>query len=381
MLFDYSFAMQSICPLKERCGSCSWSHIPYEKQLEQKLADINGSFKLKNLSYKCERIFASPKTEHYRNRMDFVIDFEGRVGLREKGKWWRVIDGHPCFLADEQIESLFFQARHWVQHSGLSYYDRKSHVGFLRYVVIRSSTQGHTLVNVVTSAGSDTEKEFLRNSFTLAFPVGTTCVHSINTTNADVSFGEKVYVLSGTGMIEERIGGLRYGISPNAFFQTNPHAAQQLLNTVRKFCGDVCEKQVLDLYCGTGFFSLALAKQAQHVTGIEVVEDAIADAKRNAELNNVRIDFIAASTESYDWFIYDADVILLDPPRSGLHDRVLAEILRIQPKEIVYVSCNPKNFAREMIQLQTCYHVDDLQAIDLFPHTPHVELVSKLTKK
>ena len=116
--------MRSDCPNKERCGSCSWSHIPYAKQLQQKLSDINGSFRLKQLDTEVREIVASPKTDHYRNRMDFVIDFEGRVGMREKGKWWRVIDGHTCFLGMERIEELFSAVRAWAQSAGLSFYDR-----------------------------------------------------------------------------------------------------------------------------------------------------------------------------------------------------------------------------------------------------------------
>ena len=124
------------CPNPDVCGSCRWSHIPYDKQLKQKLSDINGSFALKELDLQCETIIPSPKTDHYRNRMDFVIDFEGRVGMREKGKWWRVIDDHTCFLADKKIDDLFSHVRTWTPTAGLSFFDRKAHTGLLRYAVI-----------------------------------------------------------------------------------------------------------------------------------------------------------------------------------------------------------------------------------------------------
>ena len=370
--------MSSRCPKKELCGSCSWSHIPYEKQLDQKLSDIHGSFRLKKLDLHCSEILPSVKTEHYRNRMDFVINFEGKVGLREKGKWWSVIDNHPCFLADERIENLFYRVRDWVQSSGLSYYDRKSHEGLLRYAVIRSTTIGQTMINLVTSvptASDDVEK--IRE---LASEC-TTLIHSINSTITDISFGDEVRVLSGPGCIEETIAGQQYRISPNAFFQTNSFTASLLLNTVSDFCGDLSDKTLLDLYCGTGFFSIALSAKTKKTIGIELNADAIADAHINAQINHVQVEYVAAPTEDYDWSIHNADVVILDPPRSGMHDRALADLLRIQPKELVYVSCNPKNFAREMQQLQDVYRVEQIKAIDMFPHTPHVELVSRLVKK
>ncbi len=370
------------CPNKEQCGSCGWSHIPYEKQLQQKLSDINGSFALKNLSRRCEEIIPSPKIDHYRNRMDFAIDFEGRVGLREKGKWWRVIDGHTCFLADEQIEKLFIEVREWVKQSGLSFYDRKSHVGLLRAAVIRATSLGQTMVNIVTSGGDLTPSEV-----TIPSEV-TSLIHSINHTDADVSFGDEVRVMAGQSFIEEQINGIKYHISPNAFFQTNSFAAPILLNTVTEFCGDLSDKILLDLYCGTGFFSVALAAKTKRTVGVELNAEAIADARVNAQLNGLtpstssgdQIAFHVAQTESYDWSVHHPDVVILDPPRSGMHDRALADLLRIRPHTIVYVSCNPKNFAREMVQLQQVYRVEAMKAIDMFPHTPHVELVTKLVR-
>ena len=374
--------MSTPCPHEDVCGSCSWAHIPYEKQLKQKLSDINGSFGLKKLPPWCETILPSPVTEHYRNRMDFVIDFEGRVGMREKGKWWRVVDGNSCFLADEQIDTLFMQVRDWVKQSGLSYYDRKAHTGLLRYAVIRSTTLGQTMVNLVTSAMPDDEAiNFVRSDKIVSTPFHpTTFIWSQNSTITDVSFGDKLETISGPGYIEEEVLGSRYRISPNAFFQTNPHGAALLLQTVEEFCGDLSGKTLLDLYCGSGFFSVALANRATRTIGVEMVQEAIDDARVNARLNNVNIEFHDAKTEEFDWTQFGADVVILDPPRSGMHDKALADILANPPKEIVYVSCNFKNFAREMVQLQNIYRVDGMRAIDLFPHTPHVELVTRLVR-
>ena len=373
--------MSSPCPHKDVCGSCSWAHIPYEKQLKQKISDINGSFALKKLNLRCETILPSPTTEHYRNRMDFVIDFEGRVGMREKGKWWCVVDGNSCFLADEKIDALFVAVRDWVKQSGMSFYDRKAHTGLLRYAVIRSTTLGETMINIVTSTPDDEDET--RAALTLAAkalsPI--TFIWSQNSTITDVSSGDKLETLLGPGYIEEKIRGHRYRISPNAFFQTNSRGAEVLLDTVEEFCGDLSGKTLLDLYCGSGFFSVALGPQASRTIGVEMAPEAIADARENAGLNHVNVEYHDAKTEDLDWRQFGADVVILDPPRSGLHDKALADILANPPKEIVYVSCNFKNFAREMVQLRKIYRTDGMRAIDLFPHTPHVELVTKLIRK
>lgn len=376
--------MKNTCGNKELCGSCGWSHIPYEKQLTQKLSDINGSFKIKELDLVCSEILPSPKIDHYRNRMDFVIDFQGKVGLREKGKWWRVIDNHPCFLGDEQIEQLFYTVREWSINAGLSYFDRKAHTGFLRYAVIRATTKGESMITIVTSAPLDeTEKQMAQQAFAqlqnLAHP--TTLIWSVNHTVSDISFGDDLRVISGQGFIEENINGFTYRITPNAFFQTNSHGASLLLSTVQEFAGDLSHKTLLDLYCGSGFFSIALAKGTKRTIGVELNADAIKDAKVNAEINGVEVEYYDAKTEEYDWMNIHADTVILDPPRSGMHDSALQDVIKALPKTIIYISCNYKNFAREMVLLQEFYTITQMKAIDMFPHTPHVELVAKLERK
>ncbi len=387
-----------LCPRPDACGSCGWSHIPYDKQLKQKVSDIEGSFALKELPYTVSEILPSPKTAFYRNRMDFVIDWQGNVGLREKGKWWKVIDNHPCFLADERINALFVRCRDWAKTCGLSFYDRKANVGILRYAVIRSTTLGQTMVTIVTSAPADAvEKETILAALQQLIDPScqrqagvdtqlspTTLIWAINHTVTDVSHGGENIVLHGAGYIEEEISGTRYRISPNAFFQTNPHAAPLLLKTVADFLGDLSGKTFLDLYCGTGFFSLALAGKAKKTIGVELVEDAIQDAQANAELNGIadKVTYLAQPTEHVDWLSYNADVVLLDPPRAGLHPSTLEELTREnRPEHVVYVSCNYKNLARELVTLKDFYDVTEIKAVDMFPHTPHVEVIANLVKK
>ncbi len=376
--------METLCPNKEICGSCKWSHIPYNDQLKQKLADINGSFAIKKVDLECTEIIGAPVTSHYRNRMDFVIDFEGRMGMRQKGKWWRVIDDHTCFISDKKIEAHFKTVRQWTQNTGLTYFDRKGHHGFLRYAVIRSTSLGETMITIVTSTPADTaEKTLAREQLQILAKEtkATTVIWSINSTISDVSFGETLETISGEGYIKEKINGFHYHITPNAFFQTNPEGAAILMDTVKEFAGDISGKTIMDLYCGSGFFAIKKAKKAKKVVGVEIIPEAIVDAKVNAKINGLDIEWHDKKTEEFNWMKTNADIVILDPPRSGMHDKALADVIAALPKEIIYISCSYKNFAREMIQLKEHYDVIKMRAIDMFPHTPHVEMITKLKKK
>ena len=372
------------CPNKSICGSCGWSHIPYKKQLEQKLSDINGTFALKDLQEKVTNIIPSPVTAHYRNRMDFVINFEGLVGLREKGKWWRVIDNHPCFLADEKIEVLFHQVREWTHTANLSFFDRKAISGLLRYAVIRSTSTGEAMINIVTSVPVNQEEDTRAHEALERLAKecnATTLLWSINDTPSDVSHGGDVRIISGPGFLTEEINECVYRITPNAFFQTNLYGAPVLQQTVVDLARKTGAKNAVDLYCGSGFFSIPLANAGLQIYGAEMVEEAIHDARINAELNNASIEFEASKIEDLEWTKHHPELVIVDPPRIGLHEKVIADILHEQPPHLIYISCNYKSFAREFVILRETYDLKDIVAIDMFPHTPHVELICYLHRK
>lgn len=374
--------MTNLCPNKDICGSCGWSDIAYAQQLEQKVAAINQSFQDHKLDFACNEILPSPKTNHYRNRMDFIIDFEGRVGLRQKGKWWRVIDNHTCFIADEKIEQLYHQVREWTQTAGLSFYDRKSHIGLLRYAVIRTTTTGESMIIIVTSqptnaSESDNAKKQFTELATISNP--TTLVWSINKTQTDVSFGDQLLTITGAGYIIENISGIKYRITPNSFFQTNPAAAKIMLDVVTEFAVNFQPNRILDLYCGSGFFTIPLSRLTSHAVGVEIIKDAINDALYNNELNTTSAEFTHIPSEEFSWLATRPDLVLVDPPRIGLHSKVIDQIQINKPQSIIYVSCNPKNFTRDLDLLKGHYTLEKSIAIDMFPHTQHVELVSLLT--
>lgn len=371
--------MTSPCPNPTLCGSCSLSHLPYEQQLAQKLSEIQTAL---GDRAQCETIIPSPKTERYRNRMDFVIDFKGSVGLRQKGKWWSVIDGHCCFLGDAPIESRFEKLRTWAQHCGLSFFDRKKHHGLLRYGVIRCTLAGEAMVTIVTSAPSSPEEELsarkaIEELGTIVQP--RTLIWSINHTTGDVSFGDEDRVMLGDGVLIEEISGTKFRVSPHAFFQTNSYASPLLVEEVAKCLPDLNGKKFLDLYCGTGFFALTVGKLAKEIVGVELNTQAVVDARANATLNNIPAQFFDAKTESHSWAAHNAEVVLVDPPRSGLHPDALKDIMANKPKKLIYVSCNFPRFADECKTLKELYQIDRCVAVDMFPHTPHVELVTSLS--
>jgi 23S rRNA (uracil1939-C5)-methyltransferase len=205
---------------------------------------------------------------------------------------------------------------------------------------------------------------------------------AINHTINDVSSGDELRIIHGPGYIEEKIGDYIYKISPHSFFQTNSWASPLLIDTAREFLNLAPKpKLLLDLYCGSGFFSIALSSIAEKTIGVEIVPEMIEDARTNALRNEVTVDFVSGAAEAVPWHKHGADTIILDPPRSGLHDDAIKQLLENSPKTILYISCNYKSFAREMAILKDSYEVVKMRAIDMFPHTPHVELVSLLIKR
>jgi 23S rRNA (uracil1939-C5)-methyltransferase len=371
------------CPNKEVCGSCSWSNTPYVDQLQQKRNLVNQLIAEAGLPYRVEEIVPSPRTHHYRNRMDFVIDFEGRVGLRQKGKWWRVIDDHHCFISDEQIEVTFDLVRTWVRESGLSYFDRKRHTGLLRFALIRSSVLGETLVDIITSVPQEEEKQSLLLSLAQLAQQSqiSTLVWSSNSSVADVSHGEIQAVVKGSGFLHEEILGVKYRISPHSFFQTNSHTAAILVTTIRGWIKQSATKSLLDLYCGTGFFAVSFAADCERVYGVEAFAEAIVDARFNAEANGRDIQFEVCASERFDWSRFKAEAVIVDPPRGGMDEKVTEELLRARPPRIFYVSCNYKHFVKDLSRLHPHYEMRQQLLVDQFPHTPHVELLAWLERR
>jgi len=375
-----------LCDRKDSCGSCGWSDIPYEQQLQNKLVAINEAAEKSKVPLSCTQIIPSVLTSHYRNRMDYVINYKGEFGLREKGKWWKVLDNHTCFLPDSKIIDLFHKVYPWVKNSDLSYFDRKTCEGLLRYIVFRTTSLGETMVIVLTSTPkTEEEKEKVKKALTnLATDLTvTSLIWSHTSSNSDISYGETCEVIFGTEYIQETINGYTYIIRPNSFFQTNSLTSgllqKHVLSSVDSFALTQ-DATILDLYCGSGFFTIPIAKKYSRTLGIELVESAINDANENARLNNLNIEFICSPTEHIDLTSYNSDFLLVDPPRAGLHPKVIQNILAKPPKYLIYVSCKYERFISELNVLKEKFSVVDCKAIDMFPHTPHVEVVTTLVR-
>jgi 23S rRNA (uracil-5-)-methyltransferase RumA len=315
--------------------------------------------------------------------MDFVIDFEGRVGLRQRGKWWRVVDNHHCFIAAQAIERAFATIREWVRGAGISFFDRKRHTGLLRFALVRCNSQGEVLVNLITSVPTPEELPPLTEGLEQLSesPDINTLVWSTNHTIADVSFGEVKHVFKGEGYLEEVVRGLRYRVSPHAFFQPNLFTAPLLLEQLQAWTAESAPKVLLDLFCGTGFFALGVEKSCHHIVGVELSPEAVVDAKQNAALNESTAQFFHAPSERFDWGVYGAEAVIVDPPRGGMQPQVVESLLTNAPRSIFYVSCNYKHFANDAARLTEKYSIRAQVLLDQFPHTPHVELLCWFERK
>ena len=438
-----------LCKFKDQCGSCRLSDLDYTQQLELKEQRFIEKFpELKDKFI----IEPSPKLTHYRNRMDYAIGYGSNsgcaVGLRAYRKWYKIIDGHTCFLAMEPIEQAFEMVREWVHLIGyrpdsndlkrtgavglqdmqgkggsflvkkdleggnkeaaglfksvahqprLPCFDRKKYRGFLRYAVIRANRAGDVLVTILTSPVSSefgtfskgdvlAAFELLDSKLKAAFGQKYSLVWAVNSSKSDVSFGTVKKVFALDGFITENFSvaedKVTYKITPLDFFQTNPFAAEILLNRVVE---GIDSERVLDLYAGSGFFSIALAKLKKHVTAVEISQELIRAGKENAKLNGVEINFVHSPVEKVEMLpdLWKDSTVIVDPPRAGLHPRVVRLLKTAGPENIVYVSCKYQRFWEEFYKLglSRSYTIDKVWSIDQFPQTPHLEVVFWLKRR
>ncbi|MCC7357419.1 23S rRNA (uracil(1939)-C(5))-methyltransferase RlmD [Candidatus Uhrbacteria bacterium] len=372
------------CPHAGTCGGCLWQHLKYDAQLILKRDMINRAFEGAGHKERVDDVMPSPIQFHHRNRMDYAIGWNGEIGLKEHDSWNRYVDLQTCLLLAEGVGEILQAVREWMQANDLQPWDAKFHHGDIRYVVFRDgkNTNQRMLIVVVKDATRITEE--MRSSLLNVLDLRCTTLllgeqHSIT----DLSYAQTFYPLKGDVYLEEVVNDVRYRIHPNSFFQTNTTMAAVLQNAVLDLI-DTNTKHVLDLYCGLGFFGIALAKRFPElqVHGHELDAEAITLAEFNAKKNGVaeRTSFTAGPSEDLSWAEREADLIILDPPRAGLHPKVIKTLLTKLPERIIYISCNYKRFVEELKLLQGAYRIKTLQAFDLFPHSPHVEVVISLEK-
>ncbi|MBN1531782.1 MAG: 23S rRNA (uracil(1939)-C(5))-methyltransferase RlmD [Spirochaetes bacterium] len=355
------------CPHFGECGGCLFQDVPYENQLLLKREYCNGI--LAGLGG-VDRIVAS-EPYRYRNRMDMVTAF-GRVGLRRAGRYRDVVDVTTCPLMQARSDELFKALRGPVLET--EGYDYLAHRGYLRYIVLRQAMfTGQLMVSFVVAA-----RENRLEGVVDAAAGGVDSVSLLfNDGLADTSFGEPFATIK-EGWIEERFESIRFRITPNSFFQSNSAVALAMYRRIR----DSVEGRVLDLYSGVGSISLFVAERALRVTGVEMVREAVECALANRDLNGIaNAEFICADARAYlrerqD----DFDTVIFDPPRSGMHPKMLRYLNDSGPRAMIYMSCNPSAFAAELRSLDR-YSLQWIEAYDMFPQTPHLETLALLMRR
>ncbi|MBM3204415.1 23S rRNA (uracil(1939)-C(5))-methyltransferase RlmD [Candidatus Uhrbacteria bacterium] len=370
--------IEPACPHAGVCGGCLWQHLRYETQQQLKRDAVNLALKEAGHAEQITSIVPCPDPFYYRNRMDYTMGWKGEVGLKKKGSWNHYVDLTTCLLLDKETPNTLEQVRALMQECHVPPWDVKFHRGLMRYCVIRcGKNTGERMVTLVVKDLSAITHYSLRITERLA-PLCTTLYLGENPEITDLSICKTFQLLHGPKYLTEEVNGIRYHIHPNSFFQTNTVMAGELQKTVLAFAGT--PRSLLDLYCGLGFFAIATAKQGSMVRGYELDAQAIELAKINAALNGVadRTNFEAGAIEKLLPIISSDETVIIDPPRSGLHPKVLDTLLTAKPKTIVYVSCKYQTFVKELTQFKSLYRVEKMEALDLFPQTPHVELVTKL---
>ncbi|MBQ9767341.1 MAG: 23S rRNA (uracil(1939)-C(5))-methyltransferase RlmD [Lachnospiraceae bacterium] len=398
------------CDLFGSCGGCAYQSLPYEAQLALKEEQIRRLMDaVITEPYEFIPIRRSPQPEHYRNKMEFSFGNEYKdgplsLGLHKKGSFYDILTTDACQIVHEDYNLILRAVLALAKETGLAHFHKITHKGYFRHLVIRRGQKtGEILVNLVTSSDTETyiadgQTEGARTVFDeaaffkklsetlLALPIEgkfAGILHSRNNSLADVVISEETTVLYGTDHFYEELLGLRFRITPFSFFQTNSLGAEVLYSTAREFIGEVDGKLVFDLYSGTGTIAQMVASVARKVIGVEIVEEAVEAAKENAKANGLtNCEFIAGDVlKMLDTIEERPDLIILDPPRDGIHPKALDKIIAYGVDHLVYISCKPTSLQRDLVTLQEKgYRVVKVCPVDEFPMTAHTETVCLLSK-
>ncbi|HHX62643.1 MAG TPA: 23S rRNA (uracil(1939)-C(5))-methyltransferase RlmD [Epulopiscium sp.] len=374
----------------EKCGGCALQNLSHADQLIRKENQVKELFEEANITgHIWKDIKASPETYAYRNKMEFSFGDEYKegplaLGMHKKGGRFDIITVDGCHIVDSDFSKILRHVLDYCTQAGLTFYHKMSHIGYLRYLVVRKSkTTGEILINLVTSTqvpyNWSEMVEQLVNLELLGKISG--FIHTTSDNVADAVKPEGVELLFGKDFITEEILGLKFKISPYSFFQTNTLGSEVLYNTVIEMARDIDKKTVFDLYSGTGTIAQIMSSAAKEVYGIEIVEEAVEAAVENAKLNELdNCHFIAGDVlKKIDELKGKPDLIILDPPREGIHPKAIGKIIDFGAPEIVYVSCKPSSLVRDLqVMIEGGYVVKEVQCVDMFVHTHHVETVVRI---
>ncbi|SNS74090.1 23S rRNA m(5)U-1939 methyltransferase [Anaerovirgula multivorans] len=393
ILEDSPLENQETCQHFGKCGGCFQQAIAYEKQLELKENQVKRLFDEVNIKdYQWLEIEGSPEAFDYRNKMEFSFGDEEKggpltLGMHKRGRHYDIVTVDACRIMDEDFRKLLSHILEYFSKKNVSYYNSRRHEGYLRHLVIRKARfTEEIMINLVTTTQSKVDLKDLTEDLLKLDLQGNIVgfLHTFNDNLADVVQSDETHILFGRDYIIERLLGLQFKISAFSFFQTNSQGAEKLYSIVRDFVGNAQNQIVFDLYCGTGTIGQIVAPNAEKVIGIEIVEDAVKAARENATLNQLHnCTFIVGDVkEEVRKLTEKPDIIIIDPPRAGIHPQALKDIISFNADKIIYVSCNPKTMVRDLTELEASgYKVGKVKCMDMFPHTPHVEICVHLSKK
>ncbi|MFC2096396.1 23S rRNA (uracil(1939)-C(5))-methyltransferase RlmD [Bacteroidota bacterium] len=388
------------------CGGCKWQSLPYEEQLKYKHQQVIDNLEriAKVELPKVEYILPSENTTYYRNKLEYTfsnnrwltkeeintedkLERSNALGFHVPKIWDKIVNINNCYLQKEPSNSIRLEIKKFADENSLSYFDLRKQEGFLRNLIIRSSSTNGLMVIVVFFYDDQELIKSLLNHISDKFPEISSLMYIVNSKANDSISDQDVIPYKGKDHIFEQMEDLKFKIGPKSFYQTNSEQAYNLYCKSRDFAGLTGNETVYDLYTGTGTIANFVAKDAKKVVGIEYIPEAIEDAKVNSEINNVsNTSFFAGDmkdllTSSFIEKHGTPDVIITDPPRAGMHKDVIETILQANPQKIVYVSCNPATQARDINLLDEKYKVTRVQPVDMFPHTYHVENIALLERK
>ncbi len=386
------YRVESDCATYQRCGGCGLRHIQYEETLKMKQNAVQ-SLVNKTLKDKIEvqPVLGMQNPYHYRNKAQYPIgtDKKGQPVMGVfANRTHEIIPIHTCFIQNQKTEEIAKFIFNYIVKNKISIYDEKTGKGLMRHMVTKIGIKTNEIMCILVINGKEIpkEKELVAEVIN-HFPEVKTIVKNINAKNTNVILGKENINLYGKGYIEDRLGEYTFKISPLSFYQVNPIQAERLYQIGIEMAEITKHDTVFDLYCGIGTISLFMSKYARKVYGIEIVEEAIDMAKENAKLNQVNnVEFIAGDVEeTLDKLIHIEkiipDIVMVDPPRKGLDNKSIENILSIKPKRVVYISCNPATLVRDLAKLEDLYEVKSIKPVDMFPFTSHVECCSVLYLK
>ena len=380
------------CPHFEFCGGCTYQQLTHDDELKLKEEQVLKLFKDANIKdFEYLGIEPSPKLEGYRNKCEFSFGDEEKggelaLGMRKRMSHYEVVTLTDCNIIDNDFIKIINCVLNFFKERNVPFYHKMRHEGVLRHLVVRKSeAYGEILINLVTSSEYTFNTEEFKNELLSLSYEGSICgiLHTINDGLADVVKSDLTNILYGRDYFMEKLFDLDFKVSTFSFFQTNSKGAEKLYSIVRDFAGDAENKVVFDLYCGTGTIGQIMSEKSKKVIGIEIVEEAVVAANENTKLNNItNCEFIAGDVlKKVDELNDKPDIIIVDPPRDGIHPKAIGKIIDFNAPEIVYVSCKPTSLVRDLqIFEESGYKTKKVKLMDMFPRTVHVETVVLMSK-